>query len=249
MNIVIVDDEPFARQTLIAIITENFNNINIVGEAASVDTALKVINDKKPELVFLDIDIIGGSGFDVLARLPEINFKLIFITAHQEYAIKAIKFSALDYILKPVCSAELINSLNKIINSKTDINNKSKLDVFINNMRNTGIESRKIVLNTSESMYLVNVSDIIRCQADNNYTTIYTTNEEKIVMSKGLLEYESLLCDYGFVRVHQSHLVNIDFIAKFDKREGGFLVLTDKTQIPVSQRKRQTVFEIFHQLK
>jgi two-component system LytT family response regulator len=245
MKTVIVDDELFARQSVEIIIKDAFPDIEIAGQADSVKSAVQLIKALKPELVFLDVDLPDGSGFDVLNLLKPVGFKIIFITAHQEYALKAIKFSAFDYILKPVSIVELTEAVNRVISENEHNNQQLKLDAFFNNFENIRTEVKKIVLKTSESIHLINVPDIIRCEADNNYTTFYLANGERIIVSKGLKDYEDLLVNYGFFRVHQSHLINLKYLSRFDKREGGFVVMTDKTHVPVSQRKKQKLMEVF----
>jgi len=230
MRVVVVDDEFFSRQTITDLLSESFKDIEVVGQADSVKTAVELLPSLKPDLVFLDVDLTDGTGFDILNLLKPIQFKIIFITAHQEYAMKAIKFSAFDYILKPVSESEL------------------KMDAFFYNAENIRKEGKKIVLKTSESIHLVSVCDIMRCEADNNYTTFYLATGERIVISHGLKEYEDLLGNYGFFRVHQSHLINLKFIARFDKKDGGYVILTDKSQIPVSQRKKQKLLEVIEGL-
>lgn len=248
MKTVIVDDELFARQSVEAIIQDAFPEIEIAGQADSVKSAVLLIKNIKPDLVFLDVDLPDGNGFDVLNQLKPIGFEIIFITAHQEYAMKAIKFSAFDYILKPVSITELTDAVNRVIRDKAQKTQQIKLDAFFNNFENIRHEVKKIVLKTSESIHLINVPDIIRCEADNNYTTFYLLSGERIIVSKGLKDYEDLLGNYGFFRVHQSHLINIKYLSRFDKREGGFVVLTDKTHVPVSQRKKQKLMEVFEGL-
>ncbi len=246
MRAVIVDDELFARQSLESILLDYYPEIRLVGQADSVQQAVDLIKEVNPDLVFLDIDLPDGTGFDVLSILKTFQFKVIFVTAHHEYAIKAIKFSAFDYILKPVNPMELKVAIKRVIDEKD--NNKIKMDAFIHNLQNQKIEDKKIVLKTSESIYLIGVRDIIRCEADNNYTSFFLNTGERIVISKGLKEYDEMLSSYGFFRVHQSHLINIRCISRFDKKEGGFIVLSDKTQIPVSQRKKQKLLEMFEAL-
>ncbi len=249
MNIVIVDDEPLARKTIETIILEHFPDINIVGQAGSVEEAVPVIKNTNPDLLFLDVDLTDGYGFDILSILKPFNFKVIFITAHQEYAIKAIKFSALDFILKPVSEYELVDAVKKAY-TETNKNDKNiKWDAFFNNIYTTGKENKKIVLKTSDCIHLIKVSDIIRIEADNNYSTFFLLNGDRIVVSKGLIEYEKLLTDYGFFRVHQSHLINLSYISRFDKKDGGYVVLSDKSQVPVSQRKRQKILTFFENIK
>lgn len=243
MNVVIIDDEPMARETIKSIIVDRFPEINIVGQAGSVQSAIETINITKPDLVFLDVDLTDGYGFDILTILKPINFKVIFITAHQEYAIKAIKFSAFDFILKPVSVTELSDAITRV-KIEDDSNNQSlKWNAFFSNISDK--EQKNIVLKTSESIHLVNVNDIIKCEADNNYSTFYLVDGKKIVISKGLKEYEDMLGDLGFFRVHQSHLINLKFVSRYDKRDGGFVVLKDESHVPVSQRKKQKLLDFF----
>lgn len=248
MRAVIVDDEFFSRQTVSDLLNDNFREIEIVGQADSVKTAVELIPALKPDLVFLDVDLTDGTGFDILNLLKPISFKIIFITAHQEYAMKAIKFSAFDYILKPVSESELKAAVDRVMAEQGMANHQVKLDAFFYNTGNMPKEGKKIVLKTSESIHLINVSDIIRCEADNNYTTFYLSTGERIVISHGLKEYEDLLGSYGFFRVHQSHLINLKYIARFDKKDGGYVILSDKSQIPVSQRKKQKLLEVIEGL-
>ena len=246
MNVVIVDDEPLARKTIETIISDHFPDVNIAGQAGSVEDAVAVIKNTNPDLVFLDVDLTDGYGFDILSILKPFDFKVIFITAHQEYAIKAIKFSALDFILKPISEYELVDAVKKAY-AETNKNDKNiKWDAFFNNINNN--ENKKIVLKTSDSIHLIKVSDIIRVEADNNYSTFFLKDNDKIVVSKGLIEYEKLLNDYGFFRVHQSHLINLSYISRFDKKDGGYVVLSDKSQVPVSQRKRQKILSFFENI-
>ncbi len=248
MKAVVVDDEFFSRQTVTDLLNDNFKDIEVVGQADSVKTAVELIPSLKPDLVFLDVDLTDGTGFDILNLLKPIDFKIIFITAHQEYAMKAIKFSAFDYILKPVSESELKAAVERVLADKNSANYQLKMDAFFYNAENIRKEGKKIVLKTSESIHLVSVCDIIRCEADNNYTTFYLATGERIVISHGLKEYEDLLGSYGFFRVHQSHLINLKFIARFDKKDGGYVILTDKSQIPVSQRKKQKLLEVIEGL-
>ena len=246
MDVVIIDDEPFARQCIESIIAENFAQINIVGQADSVRKGVNVIKNTNPDLVFLDVDLIDGSGFDILTTLKPITFKVIFITAHQEYAVKAIKFSAFDFILKPVSADELIDAINR---ANADSENQGlKWNAFFNNISELNDKPKKIVLRTSESIHLIDITDILRCEADNNYSTFFLKNSQKIVISKGLKEYEDMLSGYGFFRVHQSHLINLNYILRFDKKDGGYVVLTDKSSVPVSQRKKQKLLDFFESL-
>jgi two-component system, LytTR family, response regulator len=249
MRAIIVDDEPLARQTIASIVSSGFPHISIVAQAGSVAQGVEAIKNHQPDIVFLDVDLPDGTGFDILTLVKPITFRIIFITAHQEYALKAIKFSALDYILKPVSQIELTDAVKKITETPLAINNNVNLETFFNHIASGNSGQKRIVLKTSESIHVVDISDIIRCQADNNYTTFFTQQGERIIISKGIGEYDDLLSNFGFFRVHQSHLVNTSYIKRYDKKDGGTLILSDKSQIPVSQRKKQSLLDLFGQIR
>jgi two-component system, LytTR family, response regulator len=238
---IIIDDEKKARETIRNMVELYCKNVDIIGEAEDIVTAAEIINILKPDLVFLDIKMPNGSGFDLLTQLGNIDFRVIFITAYAEYALRAFKFSAIDYILKPINPDELIASLNKVqtLMEKESIN--ARLEAFISNMQNITREIKKIVLKTSDSIHVINVRDIIRCEADRNYTVFFLTDNKKILVSNTLKEYDDMLSPYRFFRTHQSHLVNIDYIERFEKKDGGFLVMKDKSEVPVSVRKKETL--------
>jgi len=248
IKIIIIDDESRARIAIENIILSNLKDVEIVDRAEDVKSGLNSILKHKPNIVLLDINLPDGTGFDILRQIPKIDFKLIFITAHEEYAVKAIKFSALDYIVKPIDVSELIAAVERARNEVIDESNNLKIEAFLTNFENIKNEVKKIVLKTSDSIHLVNIQNIIRCEADNNYTHFYLNDNKKILVSNTLKEYEELLGQYNFFRVHQSHLINLNYIAKFDKKDGGSLVMTDKSQIPVSARKRHLLLEFFDRL-
>lgn len=244
MKVFVVDDELYARQSIITILKDRFPAIEIVGEAPSVKDAVEGIRNTTPDIVFLDVDLTDGTGFDVVNFLKPVRFKVIFVTAHQEYAIKAIKFSALDFILKPISSFELESAVNRVIEERNEKSEQLKFEAFENNIQQSNKE-KKIVLKTSDSIHLIEIKNIVRCEADNNYTTFFLINGKKIIISKGLKEYDELLSGYGFFRIHQSHLVNIAYITRFDKKDGGYVILNDQAKLPVSQRKKQGLLDIF----
>ncbi len=245
LKVVIIDDEAPARKLISNVITSNFKELNVAGFGEDVKSGLEVINNCKPDIVFLDVDMPDGTGFNLLQKLPEVDFKLIFITAHSKYAIQAIKFSALDYFLKPIDIISFTESLTKIISSIKKEEQEIALSAFMNNMEDA--KNKKIVLNTSENIFVVNVSDIIRCFSEGNYTTFFVKDQPKIVTSTTLKEYDNLLSNYDFVRVHRSHLVNINFIQKYSKNNG-ILYMTDNSQCPVSFRKRDELLNLFKNL-
>jgi two-component system LytT family response regulator len=246
---VLIDDEPRARESLRMIIEKFFPEVAILGEASGVDEAFRVITDVRPNTLFLDIKMPDGSGFDLLKRFNQIDFKVIFVTAFEEHALEAIKFSAFDYILKPINTNELRQTLEKLkesIGQDTDLN--LKLKVLLENMEATGQSKKKIVLKTSNSIHLVALSNIVRCEADCNYSWVHFDNQPKILISKPLKHFEDMLQEYGFIRVHQSHLVNLNFVIRIDKVDGGVLVFYDGTTVPISVRKREQLFRLLENL-
>jgi len=245
MKVLIVDDEAFVRLALTEMLKMYCPEISYITEAKSIAEGKKAIDKFKPDLVFLDVCLSDGKGFDLLKSLKEFTFKVIFITAYEEYAIKAFKFSAIDYLLKPIDIDELIAAVEKA--QKTIENESTKIltDSFLKNLESN---QKKIALKTTEAIHLIDVKDIIRCNSDGNYTTFIIENNKSLLVSKTLKEFEELLVPYGFVRIHQSHLINVNYIEKYDKRTGGFVVLKDQASIPVSTRKKDELLKIFDSL-
>jgi two-component system LytT family response regulator len=244
LQIIIVDDEPNARKTIRDILGLSDQKINILGEAESVSTAYALILQKKPDLVLLDINLPDGTGFDLLSRFETIGFRVVFITAHEEYALRAFQVSALDYILKPFSSSVLLQAVKKASEMVDNEKMEEKFKTFLANLE----KINKIVLRTAESIHIVNLVKIIRCESDVNYTTFHLTTGEKLLVSKTLKEYDDLLVPSGFFRPHQSHLVNLDHISRFNKTEGGHLVMSDHSIVPVSSRKRDELFKVFENM-
>ncbi len=244
ISIVIIDDEQKARDTIRNILKLSQARLEILGEAASVIEGFDLIIREKPNLILLDINMPDGTGFDLLKKFDSFNFKVIFITAYEEYAVKAFKFSALDYILKPFQAGELLRAVEKageaIDNEKTEL----KFKTFLSNLD----KLKKVVLRTAESIHIINLNDIIRLESDVNYTRFFLANGKKLLVSKTLKEYDEMLGESGFFRSHQSHLVNLDHILSFEKTEGGHLIMADESQVPVSSRKREALFKIFESL-
>ncbi len=240
MKGIIIDDEPTVRNAIKNLLTEQFPDIKIVSSVGSVSEGYNAILQHSPELIFLDVELPDGTGFDLLKKFSSVDFKLIFITGHQEYALDAIKVSALDYILKPFDTDELrcaIEKAREVINHNEQ---QLKLQTLIENLQGNKILKR-IILPTSDNLHIVQVSEIIRAEADSNYTTFWLTENRKIMVSRTIKEYDSMLSGSGLIRVHQSHLVNINFINKFVKRDGGYLQLKDGAKIPVSPNLKKQV--------
>jgi len=245
---VIIDDELSARETLNIMLQMYVEEVEVVAEADSVKSGVNTIKQENPDLVFLDINMRDGSGFDLLNSFPSCNFKTIFVTAYEEYAVKAFKFSALDYLVKPVTPDDLVKATNKISASFKHENLKSQLEVFESNYFASAPSFRKIILKTAESIYIVEINDIIHCKSEDNYTYFYLSGSNKLLVSRTLKEFDELLGKDGFFRVHQSHLINITQIDRFDKREGGSVVMKDGSIIPVSFRRKDQLMQVIQNL-
>jgi len=233
---IIIDDEQESRNAISNILNNFCENISIVGQAKNVDEGVKIVNAKKPDVVFLDIQMPDGTGFDLLEKIEKVEFQVIFVTAYDQYALKAIKFSALDYILKPVDPQQLIDAVNKIREPNNEITTiTKKIQTLLRNKN--GFE--RITLPTFEGFRFINLKDIIRCESDNNYTNFYINSGEKILVTKTLKEYDETLSGLDFVRVHQSHLVNIKFVDRYIKGDGGSIVMADGAEVEVSRRKKE----------
>jgi two-component system LytT family response regulator len=245
-KVLIIDDEKRTRD-LIAKMIETFGfDLTVISEGETMDTAIKAIQNHQPDILFIDIQMPDGTGFDVLKQLENISFEVIFITAHEEFAIQAIKFSALAYLLKPVDPLELKEAVEKAIKAV----NTKKIDNQIDALQNNILPNQKkrLVLKTHESVFIVELHDIIRCEADKNYTSFILNGGKKIVVSKTLKDYETLLVGHNFMRVQQSHLINIDFIERYDKANGGFVIMKDGSEVPLSSAKREAFFNILENL-
>ncbi len=239
-----VDDIPEALEMLSNDIQQIDPEIEIIGKASSVVEASKLLQTKKPDILFLDIMLGDGTGFDILEIVPNLNAKVIFVTASEEHAIKAFKFAAVDYILKPYSFKDLSTAISK---AKIQIKPRTaQLNLLKQIVTKPSEKPTRLSLNTSEKIIVVDIKDIIRCKADNNYTTFYLQDKSKILVSKTLKYYSDILKEVNFLRVHQSHLVNKLFIKEFIKADGGYLMLHDSSNIPVSARKKN---EIINALK
>ena len=239
---VIIEDEQYLRETNRIYLESNFANIEIVGEAGTVDEAISVINETKPQLVLMDIELADGNCFQVLQKCKPYSFRPIFITAYNQYALKAIKFSAIDYILKPVNEHEFCNAVQLAIDNLSDNNISLQTQIFHKHYENNSMQ-KKIVLRTSDSLHIINIDDISHCKSDNSYTTFYLRNREEIVVSKSIKDYANILSEYHFIRPHQSYLVNLNFITKIDKKDGGFIIIQSGKEIPISARRKQIILD------
>lgn len=237
----IVDDIADARNNIRLDLETYCPSVEIIGEADGVVSGAKKIRELKPDVVFLDIQMQDGTGFDLLDIVGDIDFKVIFTTASDEYAIKAFKFSAVDYLLKPIDPDELVTAIEKIKNtSALPKENLSLLSEGIKDHQSI----KRLALNTLEKILIVDIKDIVRCESSVNYTTFFFADKTKLMVTKTLKEYDDLLSPLGFIRVHQSHLINSKLVKEFIKSDGGYLVMKDGSSVPVSTRKRQAVVEV-----
>lgn len=243
---IIIDDIEQARITLKKDLDVYANDVQVIGEAGGVIEGAKLLKNLQPDILFLDIQMQDGSGFDLLDILQDIPFKIIFITASDAHAIKAFRYAAIDYLLKPVDPDELVEALNKFRKEKTNENDKYKL--LNDTLKNHNKAHERLALHTQEKIHIVNINDIVRCESNVNYTEFYFSNAKKLLVTKTLKDFDDLLSDQGFYRVHQSHLVNTKFIKEFVKTDGGYLIMQDGTNVPVSTRKRPDVMKMLEEL-
>lgn len=245
-KILIIDDEKPTREFIRRVLESFKLNAAIFIDGENVETGIKAIEEIQPDLVLLDIQMPDGNGFDVLRRAQYKNFEVIFITAFQEFAIQAIKFSALDYILKPIDLEELQNSINRALDTMNQKTDESQFSALQDNIQPN--QKRKLVLKTLESIHIVEIDNIIRCEADKNYTSFFLAEGKRILVSKTLKDYDTMLSGYSFFRVQQSHLININFIERYDKQDGGFVIMKDGASVPLSPAKKDQFFQLLENL-
>ena len=242
---VVIEDEEHSRKMLMQMLQENCRAITVVASADSVKTGLTAIAEQKPELVFLDIELQSETSFEILEKLPEINFELVFTTAFDHYALKAIKFCAIDYLLKPIDLNELRIAVAKAEKRLNREYLNKNLEVLVNNLKNSSQNNHKIALSTLEGLLFVNVRDIIYCESSGPYTKFIFKQAAVIVTSKHLKEYEDLLSGYEFFRIHKSYLVNLQEIKKYIRGDGGHLIMSDGAALNVSKQRKEDFLRIY----
>ncbi|MDY7395859.1 LytTR family DNA-binding domain-containing protein [Aureibaculum sp. 2210JD6-5] len=230
----IVEDEQYIRKGLISMVQSLEKGIDITGECESVKDAVTVTKACKPDLIFLDINLTDGNAFDFLDQTEELTFKVIFITAYEQYALQAIKNGAVDYILKPVDIDELENAIDKALVSDAGTQ-KEQLQVVKNQLIDN--KKTKLVLRLQEGYQVIEFQSLVYCQSDKGYTTFYLSNGKSYIASKPIKEFEGLLPVKNFIRTHQSYIVNLDYIDKYDK--AGYIYLKSGTRIPVASRRKE----------
>lgn len=244
MRTLIIDDEPGNIETLEHLLKTNCKNVEVVASALNAIEALTLIRNLTPDLIFLDIQMPGQSGFDLLRQFNRCDFEIIFVTAYDQYGIQAIKFSAIDYLLKPVQTEELRSAVEKVqkkVDQKKDNLLLVNLLEYLKDKEDKN--NHKLALATSRETLFVSPDKIVRCESSNAYTVFFFDDQKKITVSRPIYEYEELLTDYGFIRCHQSHLVNKNHITSWRKEDGGYLLLEDGSTIPVSRSKKSIILE------
>jgi two-component system LytT family response regulator len=248
LRAIVIDDIDNIRTKNIDVIKANCPNVVIIGQANSVESGVSLIKQIAPDLVFLDVEMPDGTGFDLLQKLKPISFKVIFITGHEDFAIRAFRFSAIDYLLKPLDVNELIEAVKKAEESLNKAFLELKLNTLFSNLERPK-DLQKLILKTSDKIYSVNIQDIVNCESDKNYTTFYFINTPKLVISTTLKEYENLLKPFNFFRAHQSHLINMLYFDHLIKTDGGnTIVMKNKNTIPLAIRKKEEFLALINNL-
>ena len=238
INTIIIDDEKKCVSLLSKTLEKNFPEVNIIATANNADDGTRLIRLHEPDLIFLDIEMPNKTGFDLLTTLDEINFDIIFTTAYHQYAIKAIRFSALDYLLKPVDEEDLNAAITRY-KQKQKSNKNEQINMLVDNLKNLSNAYSKISVSTAEGVIFLNVADIIYCEATGSYTQFFLRNNEKLLSSRTLKDFEDILTEHNFFRIHNSFLINNNEIKRYIKGEGGSVIMSNGNEVLVSRRKKE----------
>lgn len=243
-KVLIVDDENRTCSLLSKMIEKLELPLEVVGIANNVEEGVAEIHQKQPNIVLLDIQMPDGSGFDLLNKINNRDFEVIFITAHEQFAIKAIKASTIDYILKPVDKGELMSAFQNaisVLNSKLNLKYKNLLDTIQE-------KQKKIAIRTKKSVFIIDLEDIIKCQSDRNYTFFYLKDGKKILTSRSLKDYEDILKFPNFVRCHRSYIINLDYLDRYEHKDGGTIIMKDGSEIPLSRSSKDAFLSLLDSL-
>ena len=244
---IIVEDEERSRIVLKELLEKYCPNVSVIEEAEGVQEAIKKIHEHKPDLIFLDIQLKDGTGFDILENINESHADIIFTTAFDNYALKAFKYSAIDYLLKPIIIKELVGAVQKLKETEARILARHKIEHLLSNLKRKDNDPPLLLISTMNDIQFVKIDNIIRCEADGAYCTIYQKDGSSIMVSKVVKEFEFLLKDYNFFRVHQSHLVNLQVIKKYIKGDN-CLLLNDGSTIPISKGRKEKFFSVLKEM-
>jgi len=241
----IIENELDAQSLLSSIISEFCPNLSLVGTAASISNGLTMLEETKPDIVFLDIEIEEGTSFEMLSKIPNYNFNIIFTTAYDHYALEAFKYGAIDYLLKPYSPQDVLAAIERVHKSHYDNAIFNRIEYLLK--QNTSSSGSRIAINTSDGISFISINDIIRIEADRSYCYLHLSDGEKLLVSKPLKELESQLQPANFFRVHSTHLINTDYIKKYSKEDGGTIIMTDGSIISIARRRKQEFLETIFQ--
>lgn len=244
---IIIDDEEDARFNLKHLLERKFaDTIQVLGEADGVKSGLEIIEKTQPDLVFLDIKMRDGTGFDLIQNLDTVNFEIIFVTAYDKFAIQAMEFSAFAYLMKPINPEKLQNAVEQLIEKRKELKNSihKRIKILIENYGDTK-KVFKLIVSNVEGFDILQIEDIIRLEGDSNYTHFILPNEKKVVSSKSLGVYEELLIEYGFFRIHQSTIINLRHVKAYKKSDGGQVKMSDDVILKISRHRKKDFFDRF----
>jgi two-component system, LytTR family, response regulator len=245
LKAVIVEDEPISREILAGYLQRYCPDVNLVAQADTVKSGIAAIQKHKPDILFLDVEMPKGNGFDLLEQLDDIDFETVFVTAYGNYAMKALNYSAAYYILKPVSIEELVAAVDKIKANHQKNQGSLHTKILLENIQSTHRQNHKIVLPLLDGFEVVCIKDIVHCIANDNFTDFHLLDKSKKMICRSLKFYEDLLSESGFMRVHKSHLINLDHIVKYTKGKGGQLTMADGSVIDVSPNKKEELLQKF----
>lgn len=235
---IIIEDEVRNIDALKDMLARQFQNVNVLAVCLNIEEGISAIKYHKPDLVFSDIELEQHTAFEMLQQIETIDFEVIFTTAHEKYAIQAIKFAALDFLLKPFSMSDLTEAMNRYFEKRDRNQTTHQFEALFHNLKHVQKDSKKIALPTMNGLNVISVKEIIRCEADVNYTNFFLVNKNKIMVAKTLKEYEELLDEFDFCRVHASHLINLHHVKNYTRGEGGTVTLSDGSYVDVSRRKK-----------
>lgn len=240
LRTIIVDDEKLGRETINGLLKQYCPDVSVIAECENIQSAQLEIETQKPDLVLLDIAMPGGSGFDLLNQLKEISFDVIFVTAHNEHVLKALRYNAIDYLLKPVNEDELVTAIDKVLMNRNNKWEKLNIKNLIEQQLNSSSKRiHNLCIPTSKGFQIISLDEVVCCEANNTYTIIYLIDGKQMVSTKPLAEYDLTLFDAGFIRVHKSWLINMRHVKEYRRGEGGTVILTNNKSVDVSRRKKE----------